>query len=547
MEFFKQQFARIQQQLSGLSASQKMLAGCLVVIMAMTLMWWSYWAAEPEMEPVLNQSMSQDDITQIVATLDGKDIPHKVVGDKVLVPADRKLEVLAELGYAQALPRDFKTGFDDIISKMSWIDSPDKTDHMYLEAKERTLSMVIGSFPGVSTALVVIDPTNERRFDDTQVQPSAMVTISTNRNGRGNNKQLAESAADVVSGAEAGLARSRINIVIDGASYKIPDSGDDSLTGDSGLVDALRTNEDFFCSQIRNQFGDINGLMVSVSVDLDTKYTETREHKVDPKSTVSVPTQEEDQNQETTASSSSPPEAGAVANVSESVSPSAGGGNSSTSSDTKTTYAADNSKTDSFTKQGPGSATVVAASVRVPRSYFVASYKIGHAGSDPDDAALAAYEDSELTHMRQEIKACTGLTSDDAVVVAAYNDATPTPAPAQVAAAGGQVSFMLGGHVKEIGVGALALVSMFMVSSMVKKGAPAPVVAVASNEPAPTQRLATGEHLAGEVGEGGAMLDGIELDEDSVKTQQMVEQVQELVQANPDGAANLVKRWLNHP
>jgi flagellar M-ring protein FliF len=545
MEFFKQQFARISEQLSGLSASQKMLSGCLVVIMAMTLMWWSYWAAEPEMEPVLNQSMSQDDISQIVATLDGKDIPHKVVGDKVLVPADRKLEVLAELGYAQALPRDFKTGFDDIISKMSWIDSPDKTDHMYLEAKERTLSMVIGSFPGVSNALVVIDPTSERRFDDTQVQPTAMITISTNRGSRESNKQLAESAADVVSGAEAGLARSRINIVIDGAGYNVPDQGDDGLGSDSSLVDALRQNEDFYCSQIRSQFGDISGLMVSVSVNLDTKYTETREHKVDPKSTVSVPTQEEEQNQETDSGSSSSAEPGAVANVSEAISTPSGGGGTSTSSDTKTSYQADNSKTDSFTKQGPGSATVVAASVRVPRSYFVTSYKIGHTGSDPDDAALAAYEDSELTHMRAEIKACTGLTSDDSVVVAAYNDATPTPAPQQVAAASGQVSLMIGSHGKEIGVGALALVSMFMVSTMVKKG-PAAAPVVASPELEPPQRLASGENLAGEVGEGGAMLDGIELDEDSVKTQQMVEQVQELVQANPDGAASLVKRWLNH-
>jgi flagellar biosynthesis/type III secretory pathway M-ring protein FliF/YscJ len=57
--------------------------------------------------------------------------------------------------------------------------------------------------------------------------------------------------------------------------------------------------------------------------------------------------------------------------------------------------------------------------------------------------------------------------------------------------------------------------------------------------------LNTGEGLAGEVGEGGAMLDGVELDEESVKAQQMIEQVQELVKANPDGAASLVKRWMN--
>jgi flagellar biosynthesis/type III secretory pathway M-ring protein FliF/YscJ len=41
------------------------------------------------------------------------------------------------------------------------------------------------------------------------------------------------------------------------------------------------------------------------------------------------------------------------------------------------------------------------------------------------------------------------------------------------------------------------------------------------------------------------MLDGMELDEDSVKAQQMLTQVQSMVGENPDAAAAMVKRWLN--
>ena len=65
------------------------------------------------------------------------------------------------------------------------------------------------------------------------------------------------------------------------------------------------------------------------------------------------------------------------------------------------------------------------------------------------------------------------------------------------------------------------------------------------NELPEPQLLGAGETIAGEVGEGNAMLDGMELDEDSIKSQQMVEQVSTLVKENPDAAANLVKRWLN--
>ena len=41
------------------------------------------------------------------------------------------------------------------------------------------------------------------------------------------------------------------------------------------------------------------------------------------------------------------------------------------------------------------------------------------------------------------------------------------------------------------------------------------------------------------------MLDGMEVDEDSVKAQHMLSQVSQMVDENPDAAASLVKRWLN--
>jgi len=45
--------------------------------------------------------------------------------------------------------------------------------------------------------------------------------------------------------------------------------------------------------------------------------------------------------------------------------------------------------------------------------------------------------------------------------------------------------------------------------------------------------------------EGDPLLDGMELDEESAKAQQMLNQVSALVEENPDAAANLVKRWMN--
>jgi flagellar biosynthesis/type III secretory pathway M-ring protein FliF/YscJ len=61
----------------------------------------------------------------------------------------------------------------------------------------------------------------------------------------------------------------------------------------------------------------------------------------------------------------------------------------------------------------------------------------------------------------------------------------------------------------------------------------------------PPGPLAAGEMFAGEAGSGDAVLAGMELDEDAVKTQQMLEQVSTMVKDNPEAAASLVKRWLN--
>ena len=50
---------------------------------------------------------------------------------------------------------------------------------------------------------------------------------------------------------------------------------------------------------------------------------------------------------------------------------------------------------------------------------------------------------------------------------------------------------------------------------------------------------------AAEVGEGGQALDGVELDDETVRAQQVVDQVSTLVKENPDAAASLVKRWMS--
>src|SRR5687767_6021732 len=119
MDVLKSQLARISEQLKGLSASQKMLAGALVTIMVMTLLFWGNVAGKAEMETLLETSLSPADLNQITSRLKMQGIAYQVTGDRIVVPTDKKYEVIADLGFAQLLPQDTASTFDQIVAKLS--------------------------------------------------------------------------------------------------------------------------------------------------------------------------------------------------------------------------------------------------------------------------------------------------------------------------------------------------------------------------------------------------------------------------------------------
>ena len=550
MDFLKTQFNRIQEQLSGLTATQKMLVFSLLTIMVMTLLYWSHWAAEPEMSPLLDsQTLSTEDIGQISANLDAQGIPHELINNSVYVPADRKLEIMAVLGYSNALPRNFEDGFDGIVKEMNWLDPPDKTAEMFLRAKEQTLKSMIRRWPGVADAEVVIDASVERHLDDTDVQPVATVTITTDRNNRTDPHRLAEAAADVVCGSKAGLQRSSVRVAIDGQSIEIRDpSNDGTDSGDDDAVAMQKQYEDHYQKKIEHALEDIRGVIVSVTVKVNTSVTTTTIHKIDPKQTVSVQTHSEESTQDQEAQPAAAEEPGAVPNASMALpSASGGGAGASTSSLDKNDFDVDHGKQDEIIRQGAGYATVAAASVRIPRSYFIQTYKAENGGKDPDDpATLTTYINTQLAQIHDEVKGCAVFPSDDALYVGVFSDIPQPDLPVAQEAAVSPMASALGRHGKELGVGGLALVSLFMVSMMLRKGAPAVSGAIADTLTAESEKTLSGnDAIVGSVAEDKASLDGMELDEETVKAQRMVDQVQQMVESNPDSAANLVKRWLN--
>ena len=134
----------------------------------------------------------------------------------------------------------------------------------------------------------------------------------------------------------------------------------------------------------------------------------------------------------------------------------------------------------------------------------------------------------------------------DRVSIGYFHDIVePVSTQPVVASTMGSVSGLVGGHAREIALGMLAIMSLFMASMMVRKSTPAVVPAAPQSTIPVAPSLLSTEPIAGEAASGASLLDGMELNEEAIKAQHMVDQVSTMVRENPDAAAALVKRWLN--
>jgi flagellar biosynthesis/type III secretory pathway M-ring protein FliF/YscJ len=548
MDVFKAQLEKIKQQLAGLTATQRMLVGTLVAVMVLTLLYWGHYASNAEMSPLLDQSLSPAEIGRISQELDFKGVNHTVVGDKVMVPADRKMELVADLMYADALPVDLHSVFDEVNKNLNPFSSPTEREATYNQAREMMLSQIIARFPKVADCQVMINAKNERRVEAT-LMPSATIVLKL-REPMENPKPLVVAAADSVAHAVSGLTRGHISVVVDGRSIALTDPEDDPLATGMELMDQKIKLETIEAQKIYTQFGYIPNLLVSVSVQINNETTEMKKHTYDKAATLSIPKKEDTQNEENTAAPAAPADPGVGANTGGISVPSAagGGGQSTTSSKESTENEILPSDVIETTQIPAGKDTVQSATVRVPRSYFVSVYKMQNPkAKDPDEAAIQGIATAQLASIREGVKTCLFLKSDDAISADMYPDIAIPGAMAMAvdsSSTGGSLPGSVSAYGKQIAVGVLAVISLFMMSSMVKKATPAPVVALPPEDESPAI-LNAGEGLAGEVGTTDATLDGMEMDEDAIKTQQMLDQVSTMVKENPDGAAALVKRWLN--
>jgi flagellar biosynthesis/type III secretory pathway M-ring protein FliF/YscJ len=295
-------------------------------------------------------------------------------------------------------------------------------------------------------------------------------------------------------------------------------------------------------------------VLVSVTADVENSIRQEKSIDFDPTKVASKEAEITTDTKEETTSSGASREPGAVPNAALTIADgsSGGGGMSSQSTSETSRTRMDNrfSEKHTETMTPAGKPKPIAASVRVPRSYFVSVWKSLNPASsqEPTDAEMAEMVRAQLDSIREDVVRCMGVIGTDAIVVQTYNDLKPMYAAGVgvvgTGSASGGVTTTLTSHAREIVIGALAVVSLFMVMMLVRKSSPTASLSIPTVSTAPPVEIGPAETIVGVVGGEGGQLDGIEVDDDAIRAQQMVEQVQTLVKENPEVAANLLKRWL---
>jgi flagellar biosynthesis/type III secretory pathway M-ring protein FliF/YscJ len=569
MDALKAQFERIRQQLSALTSTQKMLVAALIAIMVLTMLYWGKYAQNAEMVSLLgDQTLDETDIGSIDKQLDLSGVQHSLVSGKIMVPADRHAELLANLMYARALPSDTHSAFETMSAKLNPWASNSEREASYTQATANDLSDVISRMPGVKEARVVLNAKNDVRVEGS-VLPTATVFITT-RGSIEDKMGLVRATADGVAGAVSGLHPSQISVIINRESLKVPD-GDESNIAE--LSDKRKAREHELEQKIRTLLV-IDGLQVAVNCDVEIGTKESSDLEHDKSKTFVEPLHTQTSDTETTTNNptardpgvgSNTGAGGAGANGAASVDAgsASGGSNPNTSSvqteSTDNTVILDEHRTSTRTPAGKD--RVVSATVNVPLSYFPLAYKrLNPKAPDPDESTLAVARTAELSRIHDLLKNAIGLKTDGDISVEYYAD--PPVDTTSLAAAVAPMTAMttVTGHAKEIGIGLLAIVSLLMMATLARKSSPAPALAGSfagaggeSNIPVAAaarpglNTLGSGEDLAGEVAMANSALDGVEMDDDAIRTQQVLDQVSNMVKENPDGAAALVKRWLGRP
>ncbi len=552
MDALRRAWQTITDALGKMTVSQRLLLGSLSVIAVMVLFLVTQYAAKPRMVDLF--AGAQGDQQSAAQILQVAGIPAQVVNGTIQVPPNRQSEALAALAQQGSLPGDTTLLFRNLIDSQGMHLSKQQNDQLYAIALQNELARVITGFPGIRQASVLLDVPDARGLGRAVRTPTASATVFTT-NGQALDQGTVDAVAELIAGARAGLTVRRVR-VIDGSSRRQRRPTDpDEVLPTTYLEHALAV-ETMVHRKLDDLLAYIPGRTIAVTAQVDVTRVNSEVNRFFDlqQGTVSLPSSETSKSM-TQSSEPRGIEPGTRANVQADLStPSGSGGTGSEETDDQTTFENHVGHKIDRISDPRGMPTRLAASINVPRSYIVGLMGIAEDADPPTeqqilarfDLAKADIEDSVRPHVKTISEA--GELQGEVVVSMIPVDVPGFGGEAQQAgmlAGGGPLGSLMGGNTLDtIVLGVLAVLSLGMMFMMVRRAGKREAMPTPEEVVGIPPQLASPEDLIGEADESDMAIDGIEVDDGVMKNSKMLEQVQSMMNSQPDSAAKMVSRWV---
>lgn len=528
MEFLKTHFEQIRQHLGQLSTSAKMAVILLAIIVTLSLAWIVSAAASPERVAVFDAQMAGDELIRAEQIISRQGIDVEVSNGQLMVPEDARMAAIAALASEEIAGPAGSPGLLELALSSSPFTTKDQSDRIWGEVEQARMSQFITAFPKVKRAQVILKVGSPGGIGRRHVAPTASVHLVM-RSGQVTDPRMRRAIADQVSGAVPGLKRSDVRIVdsTNGRSFTASEDGG----GDDEKLEAIQQWQTYCERNVRSALGEIPNVLVAVFPVPDT--TQSVQTKTltyaDP-----VLAKIEAASEETTNAGPTAAEPGANANTSARLPSVATVGSSSERSESAS--AARFGETRKTTLEGRSVGLKdVTVSVSVPRSHLVRVFR-SKSGNDETSEPTDSDLDGLLARIGDRVRPALGIEDDKQMNVDWYVGGEPEVV--QVAAQAGVLPTIIGNG-KSVALGTLAVLALGMVMMFARRRAPEPPSF--DSDFTPEGLLDT---TVGAVDGSEGALEGIELDEDAIRSQRVVDQVGEMVRERPDSAANLVRRWI---
>ncbi len=550
MEFLRRIITQIKSQLSDLTLSQRLVIVLLLVIMGGAVLTMVQYAAKREKMPLLNQSIDKATMDKIVNQLEMWVETYEIQDGKILVASSRHQRLYSKLAYAEALPGDTSVGWDLLLEETNiFIPESSRQDKKTI-ASQMVLANMISYWPGVKRVQgVIINKGDKRRLNN--MTPAASASVSLETTGKVSPHKLAISVAAFVSGANNRMKRENVTVIIDGKNIPVV-SADEEY--ENGYLSIKKEYEKDFVNKIIMALPPGMDPIVQVNIKWNNVKSQIhkKEYAQDGDGSLLMTVEEESRTDETSTQNVSQ-EPGLLANVGDK---GHGGGESQTSMTEESTgrKQAFAGHTETVENKGMGGVEEVTASVMISDEYFKGMAK-GNSEEEPDEAAIQAMMDKHLPKFKKSVLAAIGLDDsfEDNVVVDIYWAGGVVASDENQGQGQGEATSITGMAVrygKHIAVSALAMVSLVMVLMMVRKSmGPIDVseedvlTMMVGNRPVDALSI---EDSNLDDGEGGdALLSGMEMDEESIRSQQVLQQIRDMVEETPDDATKLVSKWIS--